>query len=218
LDHYFWHEKARIELACGSHPHVDEHLIERRLKELIWKEQDRLESRGLPPSLPDDLVDKLKELAEKQGKEIAFSEGWADFSSAAKKKDPDYWNKNPGESDDRRFNLENGNYWKESSKEWVDAANKGEDVELSVGSILWDLFDGSANGVNDQDNDGVSIDFKYIWCAINEKKDKKGNVIRSAPRNIKEFYRNLIECLDEAGVDYDREKLDGIFQAHGVTP
>jgi len=37
-------------------------------------------------------------------------------------------------------------------------------------------------------------------------------MVKRAPKNIINLYKNLIECLDEARIDYDREKLDGTFQ------
>ena len=217
LDHYIWHEKAKNELAGGGH-WIDEHLGDRKYKEYLKAAEDMLKAAGLPPNVPQAIKDHLKDLAEEEGKKLALSEGWAHFSMAVKQKDPEYWDKEPGNNDDVRFDIEKGKYWKESENKWVNATNKGEDVELSIAGILWDLFDGAANGVNDQDNDGVSIDFKHIWCAINEKKDSKGKVVRSPPNNIKEFYKNLIECLKEAGVPYDKDKVDKVFKDHGVTP
>ena len=217
FDHYIWHEKAKKELSGGGH-WIDEHLIERKYKEYLKAAEDKLKSKGLPPNVPEPIKNKLKSLAEEKGRELALSEGWAHFSMAVKQKDPEYWDKEPGNDDDIRFDIENGKYWNESSNSWISATNKGEDVELSIAGILWDLFDGPANSVDDQDSDGVSIDFKHIWCAINEKKDPNGRVVRSPPKNIKEFYKNLINCLEEAGVAYDREKLESVFKAHGVTP
>ncbi len=217
FDHYVWHEKAKNELAGGKH-WIDEHLGDRKYKEYLKAAEDMLKSAGLPPNVPQALKDHLKDLAEKEGKKLALSEGWAHFSMAVKQKDPEYWDKEPGNNDDIRFDIEKCKYWKEGENKWVNATNNGEDVELSIAGILWDLFDGTANGVNDQDNDEVSIEFKHIWCAINEKKDSKGMVVRSPPKNIKELYKNLMECLKEAGVPYEKEKIDKIFKKHGVIP
>ena len=88
--------------------------------------------------------------------------------------------------------------------------NKGPDVEGSVSGILWDLFDGPANdGVADNDNDGVSIKFIWIWEAINKK---------PYPATILTFYKNLIQVLKDNNVPYDETKLKTIFTKHGVTP
>ena len=216
LAHYVWHEKAEKELAGGEH-WIDEHLADRKYEEYLKAAEDKLKEAGLPPSVPKAIKDKLREIAEKKGRELALSEGWANFFTAAIQKDPEYWNKEPGNDDDIRFDIEKCMYWKESEDIWVNATNKGEDIELSIAGILWDLFDGAANGVDDEDDDGVSIDFKYIWCAINGK-SSKGNAIRGPPKDIREFYRNLIECLEEAGASYDKEKIDEVFKDHGVIP
>ena len=217
LDHYLWHGKAKKQLSGGGH-WVDEHLVDRKYKEYLKLAENQLKAKGLPPNVPAPLRQKLRKLAEERGRALALSEGWADFSQAAKQGDPDYWDKEPKDNDDIRFDIEKMKIWQEKSNKWEDAKNKGEDVELSVAGILWDLFDGKANGTKDQDNDGVSIDFKYIWCAINYKKDSNGRVIREAPKNIREFYKNLIECLKEAGVAFDKNKIEAVFKAHGVTP
>ena len=129
-----------------------------------------------------------------KGKQIAWSEGWATFSSIAKQKEPHY------NVSTFRWNIEN-----DSVKVGSDPYHKinygsgddGASIESAISSILWDLFDGPATGTEDSDNDGVSIPFKCIWKAINTHSDPNTNAsLRQPAKTINEFYRHLVNVLN----------------------
>ena len=64
---------------------------------------------------------------ERSDKELAWSEGWAHFFSAALQKDPNHR---------RYFDWEEYKYWNNKLEE------AGPDMEATVASILWNLYDG----------------------------------------------------------------------------
>lgn len=180
LDHWFLFQKNHRDLPGGRH----------------WYDEDL----GKPPRGPAD------------GKKLAWSEGWANFSSCAKRKDPHYYDE--GEETrpkDTHFTPEK-DLERDQCKNPADPAmhpnaNSGPTVEGSVSGILWDLFDGPANGVADGDNDGVSIPFRWLWQALNEM---------VPPDDIYSFYNSLKGVLAREHIPFDGPKLDKIFTDHGV--
>jgi len=154
------------------------------------------------------------QIGEKSNKKLAWSEGWATFSSAAKRKSPTYKDVEPGDNDDMEQDLENDKIieeLKKSSKKF----KEGEDVEGTISGILWDLFDGTASGTVDTDKDGVSIPFKCIWKAIS-----KIDATHPAPKNITDFYKNLKKVLEtdpKCKGKAAMAKVKKIFTDHGVV-
>ncbi len=153
-----------------------------------------------------------------KGEEIAWSEGWADFSSAAKRKDPMYIDAGEEHATEHftpEKDLENDQCKNTGEDTMHDNKEKGDDVEGSVAGILWDLFDGDATGTGDKDtdHDGVSIPFACIWKAINKTIDDPPPPHH--PHSIQEFYKALTS--EPKPCDVDLEKVNDIFNHHGVT-
>ena len=166
LDHWFLFKKNGRNLPGGHH----------------WYDED------LAKSIPEG---EARPRGDKRGRELAWSEGWANFSSCAKRKDYHYFDEGEeGRGKDTHFtpekDLEHDQCKNPGDKAMHPNANKGPAVEGSISGILWDLFDGDCNGVPDLDGDGVCVPFKWLWQAINEMTDDDilgfYKSLRKAPR------------------------------------
>jgi len=78
----------------------------------------------------------------------------------------------------------------------------GQRVEGCIASALWDIFDGEANGMPDEDKDGLSVKLQDILDVIRNSK----------PKNFADFVKAL---RDELPGD-QQMALDRILKAHGV--
>ena len=133
---------------------------------------------------------------------LAWSEGWGNFLQAVLQGKGTYKDVETG--GDLKYNLE---------KDPKGYAQKGPDEEGSVSAILWDLYDGT-DGVKDEDKDGVSIEFKYIWEAMKESKNA------TDVGTLKRFYKELIKIIDaneKLKKDINKDKIKAIFQEHNVN-
>lgn len=83
---------------------------------------------------------------------VAFSEGWGNAFSAMSLGDPQYRDSGSGISSDFGFNLE------------TDSPNEGWYSESSVGEILWDIFDTTA-----EPGDSVTLGFAPIYAVMNDE-------------------------------------------------
>lgn len=87
---------------------------------------------------------------------VAFGEGWGNAFGAMSLNDPFYRDSGDGISSDFGFNLETGT-----------TANEGWFSEASVGEILWDIFDATA-----ESGDNVTLGFAPIYDVMtNEQVD-----------------------------------------------
>jgi hypothetical protein len=141
---------------------------------------------------------------------LAFSEGWATFSSSAKQNDSLYQSSTSWEWD-----VENNRWRRLPGGAWNNIPG-GVDVEGAITAILWDLFD----GINLTENDNVTIPFKLIWKAINNHSDP--NASRGQPsRNITEFYQHLENLINNdpefSGLRGKLQDIRRIFGNHGVA-
>lgn len=80
---------------------------------------------------------------------VAFGEGWGNAFGAMALSDPEYRDSSRGVSQDGGFNLENGT----GARGWFS--------ELSVGKVLWDIFDTTV-----EPNDNVALGFTPIYRAM----------------------------------------------------
>lgn len=160
------------------------------------------------------------DFCEKNSKELAWSEGWAYFSSCAKQNDPiisqPNWGKDDSNVETGRSAGSDGIWGNSDDYDCPRADVKGEESEASVVCILWDLFDNTPNEVNSTGDkiDEVSLSFKTIVAAMNvpEGSTDQGD--------IHDFYNRLKTVLTNEGKwNADMEqKIRTIFQNHGVTP
>jgi len=77
-----------------------------------------------------------------------------------------------------------------------------ERVESSIQGTVYDILDGKANKVKDEDKDGLSVPLKKILSVIKTRK----------PKNFKEFIEELRKGLNPA----EQKALDGILATHGL--
>ena len=75
-------------------------------------------------------------------------------------------------------------------------------VELNILGALWDIFDGKANKVKDNDKDGLSVPLKKILRVIKNRK----------PKNFKEFAKELRKDLNVK----EQTAFDKILGNHGL--
>jgi uncharacterized coiled-coil DUF342 family protein len=194
LDHHFLYQKNKQPLAGGSH-FYDEDLAE---------------------AVPKGQINKR---GKEEGMKLAWSEGWANFSSCAKRKNPLYFDKNEEKNTDHFTvgkDLENDKCQNTGEKKMKPMKDHGPTYEGSVSGILWDLFDGPENTVKDEDKDEISIKFIWIWKAINEL---------PYPENIEHFYHRLKKVLTDNKVcpqdPNEKKKFDAklkeIFTKHKVA-
>jgi hypothetical protein len=103
----------------------------------------------------DDSIGGAHRLGDNLDPRVAWSEGWANFFSAAVRNDSVYRDSSgPGGSNVLRFDLEE-NYPPGS---WT-----GYGSETSVQALLWDFFDDK-----NESGDLVQFDFSQIWAAFTD--------------------------------------------------
>jgi hypothetical protein len=106
----------------------------------------------------DDSIGGAHHLGDNLDPRVAWSEGWANFFSAAVRNDSVYRDSSgPGGANVLRFDLED-NYPPGS---WT-----GYGSETSVQALLWDFFDDRS-----EPGDTVQFDFSQIWAAFTDMRD-----------------------------------------------
>ncbi len=195
FDHHLMHEKDNVILEGGTHGY-NQHLT------------GEPKTEGGP--------NRTRAEAER----CAFSEGWAHFSSCAKRNSSIFTDAN-----DYEFNLENRSwrYYNTTTHQWspwydTSIYPDGKDIEASIAAILWDLFDKKSG------YDRVELPFNCIWKALNRASDpNKEDGSEDPATNITEFAQHLEYVLKN---DPDCQKtgnelrdlfrdLKTIFQSHG---
>ena len=108
----------------------------------------------------DDSIGGVHKTGDKLDPRVAWSEGWANFFSAAVRNDSIYRDsKEPGGANVLRFDLEE-NYPPNS---WT-----GYGSETSVQALLWDLLDDKSEFA-----DTLQLDFSQIWAAFTDLKNDR---------------------------------------------
>ena len=146
---------------------------------------------------------------------LAWSEGWATFSSAAKQNKSSYNDGEPGPNDDIDQNLEDNTIRYGEKNAWrpiPQAAN----IEGAISGLLWDLFDGINNTF--PENDNANIPFKLIWMALNKSSDPTPPP--TFARDIHEFYEHLMNLInnDPEFSQYKAQipSINQVFTNHNV--
>jgi len=146
---------------------------------------------------------------------LAWSEGWATFSAAAKQNKSSYHDGEPDPNDDIDQNLEDNTMRYGEQNVWIpipQAAN----VEGAISGLLWDLFDGK--NATPPESDNVSIPFKLIWMALNKASDPTPPP--TFARDIHEFYEHLMNLInnDPQFTQYKDQipSINQVFTNHNV--
>ncbi|MCD6473770.1 MAG: hypothetical protein J7K47_02555 [Thermoplasmata archaeon] len=167
-------------------------------------------------SLPGGSHDFCK----KSSKKMAWSEGWAHFSSCAKRNSPIFsdpkWRGDDSDIENMKSAGPDGKWGTADDYDCPSAANKGDEAEASIAGILWDLYDDTPNEKDAAGKkfDQVSLPFKTIVEAMNIKKTATNQ------GDIHDFYNRLKNVLIKEGkwnADLEK-KIRDIFLNHGVTP
>lgn len=98
---------------------------------------------------------------------LAFSEGFATWLACAVLDDPRYIS-TVGQPPSNQLNY--SNYTIENADN-IPGRAYGNDSELTVSEVLWDLYDGSEGYPEDADGDGVALPFAAIFQALPKKGD-----------------------------------------------
>jgi|GEM_PF-3558157 len=159
-------------------------------------------------------------ICQKSSKKMAWSEGWAHFSSCAKQNDPIFhdpkWTRGDWDVENGKKAGSDGKWGTADDYDCPSAANKGDEAEASIAGILWDLYDDTPNEKDAAGKkfDQVSLPFKTIVEAMNIKKTATNQ------GDIHDFYNRLKNVLIKEGkwnADLEK-KIRDIFLNHGVTP
>ncbi len=162
--------------------------------------QDKLNISNSPSgrhALGENLGERLGKDA---GIRLAWGEGWPTFfgvtaqtvENAAAMGIPNVGDLSYTETDEESFSY--------SLESQLTYNSKGEDCELTVQRILWDIYDGN----DDSGDQGVSIDDITIW-----------NLIDAAdPENLWEAY----EALMAGRTVQQQADIGGILSEHNVAP
>jgi len=101
---------------------------------------------------------------------LSFSEGFATWYAAVCLKNPNYIS-TIGLPPEQQLNFSNYNIENINN---IPYRNYGIQSEFTVSEILWDIYDGSDDFLNDPDNDGINVNFSdiiNIFLNWNIKKD-----------------------------------------------
>jgi hypothetical protein len=126
--------------GSGDTDEFDSHVIAHEFGHYIEDKFSRSDSIGGTHSEPDELDMR-----------VAFGEGWGNAYSGMALNDPVYRDSQLGASEDVGFNLESD----------TQAGTEGWFSEMSIGQILWDLFDTA-----DDTGDNVSLGFAPIYAVM----------------------------------------------------
>ena len=142
---------------------------------------------------------------------VAFKEGFADFFSIYAQQidstaptvtfnDPD---ENPASSRDMLF-------WDVDVEDAADGMNAGEDEEVTVMRVLWDLYDNSDN-LADSGHDYVTLSSQLFDLIRNRNLNTPGTVVAAT-------LGNLWDNLYSVSGDEQRAKIGDLMQLNNVAP
>ncbi|MFH1441377.1 MAG: VWA domain-containing protein, partial [Candidatus Omnitrophota bacterium] len=137
---------------------------------------------------------------------LSWSEGWADYFSGMVMGKQLYIDTGKvGTNEKTTLNIENLDYYNS-----IDGLNSlvniatGQDTEVSVSSILWDLYDST-----NEDADTQSLGAKPIWdvfCKINDSNDCV----------LEDFHHNLIDYFQNYNEEFFYRQINNIFASRKV--
>lgn len=131
-----------VSATAGDTDEFDQHVIAHEFGHYFEDRFSRSDSIGGQHSTGDRL--DLR---------VAFGEGWGNAFGAMALGDPQYRDSDSGTSFDFGFDLESGT-----------TSNEGFFSEASVGEILWDIFDTTADS-----GDTVTLGFAPIYAVMNDE-------------------------------------------------
>jgi hypothetical protein len=108
----------------------------------------------------DDSIGGWHQLGDNLDPRVAWSEGWANFFSAAVRNDSIYRDsKGPGGVNVMRFDVE---------ENYPPASSIGYGSETSVQALLWDFYDDKS-----EPGDSAQFDFAQIWAAFTDLRSNR---------------------------------------------